>query len=355
MWWCGCGYDAADVGKAEERLVKVPEDPVKVRAQEEIISLANKANTYEKVDAEVDKSILNQAAPLDKNANVTADLNKAHDASGKANLNQVDDTPGKADLNQAHATSGPSPDLYQDRRFQECLAQTGEAPLHLGPRRPTTDLKDLTLDRYTASHQEKFSKLLTMEPMEGWNFKTEQDGAKVYVRQDPDSPLFQFKSICEVACSKGLGYIIQSLAAVEERTKWDEMVIQSRNVEAHAPFYRVSYTQLESPSPLIIARRDILLIGRVRFEPDGGALLQIQSIADPEYPETAGFVRADMIYGGYIIRPTSKPDVFLITWTGVVNPNGWIPSWVANAVAWKQGLTLPKFAKHLQSKMAKSK
>jgi hypothetical protein len=345
MWWCGSVCAAADVGKLpEERLCQKPEDPVKVQAKEELINLSKKVNTAEQVDAEVENSILNQeATPLDKNANATADLNR------------VPDTAGAADLHKAPDTSGTGPDLYQERRFQECLAQTKENPLHVGPRRPSTDLKDLTLDRYTVSHDEKFNRLLTMEPMEGWTFKTEHEGAKIYVRQDPDSPLFQFKSICEIACSKGLGYIIQNLAAVEERPKWDEMIIESRIVKANTPFYRVSFAKIESPSPLLITRRELLLIGRCRFEPDGGALLTIQSITDPEFPETAGFVRADMINGGYIIRPTSKPDVFLITWTGVVNPNGWIPSWVANAVAWKQGLTLPKFAKHLQNKLAMSK
>lgn len=214
-------------------------------------------------------------------------------------------------------------------------------PNSLGKRRPSTE--GLNMEQYVAKHEAAFNKLLSFEPEAGWTLNREVDGTLIYTKQDPDSPLNSFKAICMMESREGIHDLVAGLSDVLQRKHWDEMVIESANIEAHTPFYRVSYSQIESQS-FLLSRRDLCLLGRVRWEKDGSCLMAIQDCDDPALnAERPGFVRAKMT-GGYIIRPTDRPEVFKVIWTGTVDAGGWIPSAIANLVAWKQGLTLKKYA-----------
>ncbi|CAE8632417.1 unnamed protein product, partial [Polarella glacialis] len=211
----------------------------------------------------------------------------------------------------------------------------------------------LKLDEYVVSHEPDFQALLSLEPMAGWTFKTEVDGTKIYVKSDTSGKC-QFKATGTLHTRNGLPEIIEGLTDMEQRKQWDELLIKCETLEAYTPFYRISYTQVRSPS-LIISHRELLMCGRMRFEADGGASICLRSITDPDYSGEPGFVRATMEIGGYIIRPVAgKPNSFTMMWAGCADPSGWIPSWIANNIAWKQGLTLSRFAKFMAMKFEAS-
>lgn len=278
-----------------------------------------------------------QEAPSVQNANeatIVADQKKPLTQEGEALQKKAADEP------------------FQDRMARERIAKMANPPAARGKRRPSTVVPGLTLQLYVDEHEAMFQELLRMEPMDGWNFKAEGDGVKIYVKQDPSLPFTTFKAIGVLPVREGIFELIEGLGDVEQRPKWDDMVLNAEIKERHFPFYQVSYSQIKSPS-ILICNREMLALGRMRWEEDGGALMALKAITDPDYPEQPGYVRAEMVVGGYIIRPTPNPKEFLVTWAGCVNPGGWIPTAVANIVAYKQGFTLAKYAKFAAQKIAK--
>eukprot|EP00930_Biecheleria_cincta_P059188 TRINITY_DN44941_c0_g1_i1.p1 TRINITY_DN44941_c0_g1~~TRINITY_DN44941_c0_g1_i1.p1 ORF type:complete len:341 (-),score=58.76 TRINITY_DN44941_c0_g1_i1:449-1471(-) len=271
--------------------------------------------------------------------------------TNEANIAADSEPPEKAPLEQG-ASQKPPEEPFQDRMARERAEKMTSPPVARGKRRPSTTVPGATPQSYVAKHEEVFQELLRMEPMDGWNFKAEGDGVKIYVKQDPRLPFTTFKAIGTLPVRENVFELIEGLGDVERRPLWDDMILKAECKERHFPFYQASCTQIKSPS-FLLCNREMLNVGRIRWEEDGGALLALKSFTDPDYPEQPGLVRAEMVAGGYIIRPTSNPKEFLVTWAGCVNPGGWIPTAVANIVAYKQGFTLAKYAKYAAQNLAK--
>eukprot|EP00747_Dinoflagellata_sp_TGD_P085454 gnl/TRDRNA2_/TRDRNA2_162892_c0_seq1.p1 gnl/TRDRNA2_/TRDRNA2_162892_c0~~gnl/TRDRNA2_/TRDRNA2_162892_c0_seq1.p1 ORF type:complete len:247 (+),score=49.41 gnl/TRDRNA2_/TRDRNA2_162892_c0_seq1:32-772(+) len=225
-------------------------------------------------------------------------------------------------------------------------SQMPEAVSGREPRRPSS--VGTGLDDYVQKNTAVFQALLDLEPNDGWTFKASQDSVNIYIKRVPGKALMCFKGQSRLSAhGKGLKWLIDGIATPEERPKWDETCISGRLVERYPPFYSSSYYQIQSPAP-IISNRDLLVIGRMRFEEDGGVLLGVESLELPSIPQAKSFVRCQM-EGGYIFRPTEDPDIFNVTFAGAVDPKGWIPGWVVDFITWKQGLTLAKYAAYLSS------
>mmetsp|Transcript_40612 Transcript_40612/g.73111 ORF Transcript_40612/g.73111 Transcript_40612/m.73111 type:complete len:323 (+) Transcript_40612:60-1028(+) len=242
---------------------------------------------------------------------------------------------------------------WQDWTSRVMLGRAKMVNPPLGKRRPSTE--GLTLEQYVAKHDQGWNQLLAMDSMEGWSLNREVEGTEIYTKQDPDKPFSNFKAICMLEAREGIHELVAGLSNAQNRKHWDEMFLDSEKLEEHSPYYRVNYTQIEAQS-LLTSRRDLCLIGRVRWEKDGSCLMLIEDSDDPALNMgRPGFVRAKMLIGGYIIRPTEKPEIFKVTWTGCIDPGGWIPTAIANLVAWKQGITLRKYAKWAEETKQKTK
>eukprot|EP00931_Biecheleriopsis_adriatica_P049254 TRINITY_DN28489_c0_g2_i1.p1 TRINITY_DN28489_c0_g2~~TRINITY_DN28489_c0_g2_i1.p1 ORF type:complete len:362 (-),score=80.56 TRINITY_DN28489_c0_g2_i1:127-1050(-) len=296
--------------------------------------VAAEETASQKLKDEAEAAAAKEAAAKEAAANEAA----AKEAAAKEAAKKEE-----AEKKEVERTSLP----WMDMEAVRIQANFDKKSVPTGPRRPSS--LGLSLEQYAASHESDFNELLAMEPLDGWNFKAEQDGAKIYTKPDPDRPNNMFKSVYTITVSEGKWEILAGLLDVESRKEWDEMVIQAKTVEAHFPFYRLSYVAIKSPA-FVISDRDLLLLGRIRFDQDGSVLISLKSTTHPDYPEKSGLVRAEMVCGGYIIRPTASPQQFNMIWCGCVNPSGWLPTAVANAVAWKQGLTLPRVAQHIAKK-----
>merc|ERR1712137_1005930 len=100
-----------------------------------------------------------------------------------------------------------------------------------------------------------------------------------------------------------------------------EMCQSGRCPEQRLPFYRITYAQLKTPMSLI-APRDILLEGRLRFDEGGRVLMTVKSTEHPDIPPCPGYVRATMKTGGYVLEQTNSPGVIRVTWCGMADANG---------------------------------
>jgi len=239
---------------------------------------------------------------------------------------------------------------YQERRYKEFLAEakaTPETKASSLPRRPSS--YGVPFTDYVNSHSKDFSDLRAMEPLEGWTFKKSDQGVDIYTRMAPGSELLSFKAIAEIELpSGGLPFVLQCLLKIEDRPQWDKMCLEAGALENYAPFYRVTYVRMESPA-FFIAQRELCMLGRISFEDDGGVMLCLESMDHPDMDARAvsGTVRAILTRGGYIFRPIKGTNKVKAIYTGTVDPKGMIPLWVANLVAWKQGLSLAIFKEYI--------
>jgi hypothetical protein len=232
-----------------------------------------------------------------------------------------------------------SPEPFQDRVYEGLASENLRKHIvSSSPRRPST--VETKLQDYVEKHANDWKQFEAMEPMDGWNLSKQQDGAKVYLKQIGGSRFMSFKAVLELPFGVDrLPYVIGELFQVEKRPQWDKMCQVARTVESYPPFYRVTYVRMASPA-VVIAPRDLCILGRLKCLEDGGVMLSMVSVDHADEPIAPGHVRAKMLCGGYIFRPVPGKNALQAMFIGTVDPGGWLPAWVANAVAWKQGLAL---------------
>eukprot|EP00928_Gymnodinium_smaydae_P098604 TRINITY_DN9202_c2_g1_i1.p1 TRINITY_DN9202_c2_g1~~TRINITY_DN9202_c2_g1_i1.p1 ORF type:complete len:363 (+),score=75.97 TRINITY_DN9202_c2_g1_i1:64-1089(+) len=240
---------------------------------------------------------------------------------------------------------------FQDRKFKEFTTNVTlpEPTVSSVARRPSST--NITLEEYSKKYEHLFSNLLDMEKMDGWNLKKDEDGLQVYLKQEKGNHLMSFKAFTEMTLGKGgMATIILELLNTNRRVEWDEMCEFAVKAEAYVPYYGIGYVRLLPPAA-IISKRDLCVLGRYKMLEDGGCLVALQSCEHPDHPiaeaQAQGYVRIDFTKGGYIVRPIPGTNKVKVCWTGCVDPKGWIPTWLANMTAWKQGLTLSKFKVHI--------
>jgi len=242
----------------------------------------------------------------------------------------------------------PDTDGVQLRLYREALGMDRGLPPPVpgsAARRPSTE--NMTFDEYVDSHGDEFGRLLALEPADGWDFKREEESVRMFTKHVPGVPHVYFKATSHLQSEKGIAGLLNIMLDTEKRPSWDELCISGMTLQYFPPFYKRSRVRMRSPIAFITPR-ELVLEGRLRFEGDGALLISIRSVESPDAPMSDEYVRAKFVEGGYIIRPSpgSLTD-FSVTWTGCVDPSGWIPARVANLVAVRQGQTLAKLKKFL--------
>jgi len=229
-------------------------------------------------------------------------------------------------------------------RIQDVATAFQDIPGISVARRPSTVGE--SLDSYTGKHHSDFSALLELDALPSWTLKKREDAVDIYTHFDPMTGHACFKGVtemCLAAQDGGIFYLMEHLLDAGSRPKWDDLCLQGETVEQCLPFYRVSYLRFKSPMPGLVSKRDVLIMGRFRFQADGTLILSMKSTTDdrgkPEVPE---FVRLNFIRGGYIIRTTGK-DTYQVSFMGSVDPMGWVPQFIKGSVCWRQALVLAKF------------
>lgn len=96
---------------------------------------------------------------------------------------------------------------------------------------------------------------------------------------------------------------------------------------------------------MVVSNRDFVMARAVRVNDDGSILANHVSIEHPEKGDQKGFVRGEIDVSGYYIVPKSDNSCTCY-YVVQLDPKGWIPTVVVNAVASKQPLVLAKLKKH---------
>mmetsp|Transcript_4339 Transcript_4339/g.6080 ORF Transcript_4339/g.6080 Transcript_4339/m.6080 type:complete len:238 (-) Transcript_4339:69-782(-) len=112
------------------------------------------------------------------------------------------------------------------------------------------------------------------------------------------------------------------------RREWDENMIEGYNIEQIDANNDVGY--YSAKIGFGVANRDFVNERSWRVKEDKEYLIMNHSVVHPKAPEKKGFVRANSIQTGYLVRTQEKGAT--LAYVTQTDPRGWIPSMVINSV-----------------------
>lgn len=160
---------------------------------------------------------------------------------------------------------------------------------------------------------------------DGWKLKREKNGVTIYIREQADSPLKEYKARAVIAYP--LQHVADFLFDVERHPEWvfrctGLTIIQ--NLDKHRVRYHTSY---DIPWPM--KDRD-LTVEAVITEYAGGK--KIESLSEDvllDYPLEKGVIRMPG-YREWVILEEIDPGNTLFIAEGYADPGGTVPAWLVN-------------------------
>jgi len=267
-------------------------------------------------------------------------------AGGPAASHTVDETSAEK--------SAPTHELtYQEKVFRELKKATRHGiPDFPGllERRPSSE--NVRHDPYMDKYMQDLAHLLELSKEEGWDSIKEQDGVTVYTRppsgDENSHQQHYFMGQTRMSPRGGLASLLQLIDDTEMRPKYDGSCEIAEVLQSFPPFYKIVRVRIISPT-IIIPNRELIIVGRIRFLEDGSVAILMKSVSIPEAEDPKSTrVMANMVIGGYFIRPVSgDADSFDVSWLGCFDAGDKIPSWVSNLACLRQALTLSKMKRFL--------
>jgi len=217
-------------------------------------------------------------------------------------------------------------------------------------RRPST--LDTSFDGYVAKHSAVFDKIRSWMKPDGWTLKKTVDTVDIFTKSFPgESNIFSKGTTTMKTYGNGIRHLAACMLTAEDRPKYDEVCSSGATLDSYLPYYRTVFFTI-IPAVSIAAPREALTISRICFEDDGTFLLATESTEHPDKPVNSSAVRIQLT-AGYVIAPTSDPDVYQVSFVACADPKGWLPGWVKNLIAWKMQLVLAKFKKFYTAEYGK--
>lgn len=214
------------------------------------------------------------------------------------------------------------------------------------PRRPSS--LNISLQSYAEEHSKLFAELRSYEAPDGWTFKKSVDTVDIFTKTMPGEDMLYTKGVTTIKLyGNNIRHCLTNMLAAEDRPKYDEVCSSGLTVESYLPHYRIVTFQIKAPAA-IVSNREICLVSRLACEDEDNILVAIESVEHPSVPIKPEFVRVTGAMGGYIIRKTDDPDVIKVMFAIRADPNGWLPGWVKNMIAWKSQLVLGKFKRYYE-------
>lgn len=166
-------------------------------------------------------------------------------------------------------------------------------------------------------------------PAPAWGRVRDDDGITVHAREVVGSPLAEFRGRGVVRAPPARVYAV--IRDGSRRTEWMDRCVESAVVAQHAD-RQLLYNRTRAIWP--IADRDVVLEGRVTFDPAAGTLrVGFESIDDPAVLPKEGVVRMPFLRGHWLLRPVDGGRATHVEYQVHANPGGFLPTWAANHVA----------------------
>jgi len=201
--------------------------------------------------------------------------------------------------------------------------------------------KKKIIDGYEVPTDEDFDFFVKEADSTGpeWTEAYKNDTCHVFSKASDKSAINIVKIIAPFKCSPVVLY--DALHDAVYRSVWDENMVEGKVVQMLDGQNEIGYYSARSPAT--ISNRDFLNLRSWRVK-DNQYIIMNHSVTHKDCPEKKGFVRAQSILTGFLIRGTDTGCT--LNYLTQTDPKGWIPSWVIN-----MGTTslAPKLIERLQN------
>ena len=158
---------------------------------------------------------------------------------------------------------------------------------------------------------------------DGWVFKNEKEGVKVYYRKTSD--VYELKLITSLKVS--LSGLVMLLSEVENYPKWGYKVSESRELKKVSNWECYYYSRLDFPWPL--DDRDIVVHSTIKQDPVTRRIFA-SSVAQPDYlPAEKGVVRMRNAHTSWTLLPGPGGWTY-VEYYIYSDPGGSLPDWLVN-------------------------
>ncbi len=158
---------------------------------------------------------------------------------------------------------------------------------------------------------------------DGWSFKNEKDGVKVYYRKTSD--VHEIKLVTSLKTS--LSGIIQLFNEVDKYPQWGYKVSEARLLQRISPTEQYYYSKLDFPWPM--DDRDIVMHTQLQQDPVSRKVTAT-STATPGYsPENKGVVRMRNAKTTWTLVPGAGGWLY-VEYYIYSSPGGNLPDWLVN-------------------------
>ncbi len=157
----------------------------------------------------------------------------------------------------------------------------------------------------------------------GWIFKNEKEGVKVYYRKTSD--VYELKLITSLKVS--LSGLVTLLSEVDNYPKWGYKVTESRELKKISEWETYYYSKLDFPWPL--DDRDIVVRSKMEQDPVTRRITAT-SVSEPDFiPANKGVVRMRNAHTSWTLLPGPGGWTY-VEYYIYSDPGGSLPDWLVN-------------------------
>jgi len=181
-------------------------------------------------------------------------------------------------------------------------------------------------------------------PIEKWNLDNTNNGIKIYSRLDESTNLKMTRG--EGVIFKPANMIRDILMDPSATLKWEGSLIENNIVEKTDDYTIIK--SLDQKRTLVAQRETLILIKDIVRE-DGSILVLERSIEHPSHPTKQDCVRAFVHLWACILIPDKEdPNKTGVTFIIFIDPKGWVPKTLFNAVVNGQAMNVQKLKTYVE-------
>ena len=171
-----------------------------------------------------------------------------------------------------------------------------------------------------------FSHLVQSEVKTDWSLEKDRSGIQVYIRDDPNSILDEFKGITIVKAR--LSSLVKLARDTAHYQDWMHRSGGAEILDDTDPYRLILHSITLSPWPT--SDRDVILRASFTQRPvDQTISIELESVRDYAALESE-YIRMPYLNGGWVFEPLTDGAV-KVTYQMKADPAGSIPSWLAGS------------------------
>ncbi len=158
-----------------------------------------------------------------------------------------------------------------------------------------------------------------------WELKKETEGIRVYLRDNPDSPIKEL--LIETEMEASLSSVAALLNDADHYYLWVYKTSRSELVQKLSPHRIVYHSVSDFPWPL--SDRDLYVLSEMRQDPQTHALFSTSRLWPDAPPPDDDYVRIPYFYSQWTFTPLPEGRLH-VRYFLRSDPGGYLPAWLVN-------------------------